>query len=284
MTDDLSTFPGNPFGAEPGEMLAALRLVAAAATTEGDAATIVAAVESAIGAIVPGVAVRVTGAPSTTGDIPIVVDGERWGSVALRSSSARRGDDERVVRALVELLSPCFALIAARERLAELVTTDALTGLPNTRVLRERIAAEMERTGRHGRALALVRLDIDTIHHGASGPETDAIVTVVANRLGTLTRGGETIARIGTESFAWILPETDGLGGQAAADRARRVVSTPNPGAPTVTLSAGVCDSFAADTPAELLALADEAVRRARRAGGDLTIRHTGRASGVAGR
>ncbi len=86
-------------------------------------------------------------------------------------------------------------------------THDQLTGLPNRALLGERVQRMIERgTQPHG-ALALVDLDHfkdvnDTLGHHAG----DALLQVVAQRLEAALRTDDTVARIGGDEFALVLP------------------------------------------------------------------------------
>jgi HD-GYP domain-containing protein (c-di-GMP phosphodiesterase class II) len=73
-----------------------------------------------------------------------------------------------------------------------------------------------------------------------------------------------------------VLPETEGLNGWIAAERARRAISaTPLAGVGTVTASAGVADLHDVGGADELLALAEVALAHAKSSGGDATFRHS---------
>jgi len=175
-----------------------------------------------------------------------------------------------------------FRDVSARRRyeleLERLATTDPLTGLANHRSFHERLGFEAARAVRHGRPLSLAILDLDhfkLVNDRYGHPAGDEVLREVAARLLRLARAGELIARVGGEEFAWVLPDTDAAGAQAAAERARAAVrGQPVPPAGTVTLSAGVCDLAHASDVAGLYRRADEALYLAKRGGRDRTVRH----------
>jgi diguanylate cyclase (GGDEF)-like protein/PAS domain S-box-containing protein len=87
---------------------------------------------------------------------------------------------------------------------------DALTGLPNRRLLLERCRhalAELS-TRDHGAALACIDLDAfkvvnDSLGHGVG----DLVLREVATRLQAAVRGGDTLARVGSDEFAVLLDD-----------------------------------------------------------------------------
>jgi diguanylate cyclase (GGDEF)-like protein len=164
--------------------------------------------------------------------------------------------------------------LLARRR--EESVTDHLTGLANRRGFDDRLAAELERAVRHGRALSLVIVDLDhfkevnDVHGHAAG---DAVIAHVAGELRARARFGELVARIGGEEFAWMLPETSLADATRAAERARAgIAGSPAPGGLRVTLSAGAAELEPGIDAAALCRRADEALYRAKAAGRDRVV------------
>jgi diguanylate cyclase (GGDEF)-like protein len=118
----------------------------------------------------------------------------------------------------------------ANRELARLASTDALTGVANHRVFRERIDTEHKRAIRNQTTLGLLMIDIDhfkafndTLGHIAG----DACLAAVAGALrGCINRGTDILARYGGEEFAVILPETDLAGVTTLAQAMRAAIET----------------------------------------------------------
>ena len=180
--------------------------------------------------------------------------------------------DARVLAALrVKQLHD--ALLDANRRLARQALTDDLTDLANRRHGARQLEREVALCVRHGRLLALARVDVDhfkqindTYGHEAG----DEVLTEVARRLAGAVRGGDELARWGGDEFVAILPDTDKSGAQRAAERLRTAVAdAPIKAAGAalpVTVSVGWAH-WSGDTPDDLLARADRALYRAKDAG-----------------
>jgi two-component system, cell cycle response regulator len=182
--------------------------------------------------------------------------------------------DARVLAALrVKRLHD--ALLDANRRLARQALTDDLTGLANRRHGGRQLEREVALCVRHGRLLALVRVDVDhfkAINDSHGHEAGDQVLVEVARRLESAVRGGDELARWGGDEFVALLPDTDKAGALRAAERLRAAVAAaPVEAAGTelaVTISVGWAH-WAGDTPDDLLARADRALYRAKDAGRD---------------
>jgi diguanylate cyclase (GGDEF)-like protein len=94
--------------------------------------------------------------------------------------------------------------IRAQEHIGHQATHDALTGLANRVLLRDRVELALARAERHGSFAALFFLDLDrfkdvndTLGHTAG----DQLLRAVSDRLGAALRASDTLARIGEEVF-----------------------------------------------------------------------------------
>ncbi len=99
---------------------------------------------------------------------------------------------------------------AAEARLAHQALTDALTGLPNRTLLRDRLTRAVSRLARHPGAVAVMFLDLDRfklVNDGLGHDAGDELLTEVAARLLASARDIDTVARYGGDEFVIIIEE-----------------------------------------------------------------------------
>jgi diguanylate cyclase (GGDEF)-like protein len=109
---------------------------------------------------------------------------------------------------LSELQRRDRAMREAEARLQHLTLIDDLTGLPNRRLLTDRLSQSLAKARRENRKVALLYIDLDgfklindSLGHGAG----DALLGQVAQRLKSRFRQSDTLARIGGDEFTLIL-------------------------------------------------------------------------------
>lgn len=184
-----------------------------------------------------------------------------------------------VLRYLIGQAAASIENIGLHELVAEQAVTDPLTGLSNSRRFREWIDREAARAQRFGHQLSLVILDVDDfkqVNDTFGHLQGDEVLRSMAEILRLESRGVDEPARYGGEEFVVGLPETGTQGSLEVAERIRsRIEATEVPGvggrAPirvTASLGVAVLPDSASDVRG-LIAAADEALYRAKRAGKD---------------
>ncbi len=226
--------------------------------------------------------IEAEGWPSRSGlAAPIEVNGALWGAVSVGWSEPFRADPQRTsaIARFADLVRMAVIGSEAREQLSRMASTDHLTGLYNQRTFSDRLEAEVSRAVRHARSVSLVVFDIDHFklvndNHGHDAG--NRVLSEFAARLMDLRRGGDIIARVGGEEFAWILPETDREGALAAAKRARHAIAgAPFDGVGRITTSAGVCALADAEDARQLFRHADLALYWAKSNGRDAVFAYS---------
>lgn len=176
-----------------------------------------------------------------------------------------------------------FSMIARdiRERktyesqISYLANYDQLTGLPNRILLNDRAAQAMAYASRERREMALMLVSIDQleiVNEGYGRMAAEQALVEIAKRLGSVSRQGDTVARIGEDAFAVLA--TDIQRTETVLTRARalsaalrtsiRVLDTDVRMTVSVGMSVFPRD---ADDWERLVANADSAMRRARAEG-----------------
>lgn len=124
----------------------------------------------------------------------------------------------------------------ADERIRQLATRDPLTGLINRGELTDVLSKELERSRRHGWHGALVFIDIDhfkTINDSLGHPTGDEVLQVLAEKMSTVLRSQDRVARVGGDEFVMVLSDLGRDQGRAAlfarevAERVRSAVAQP---------------------------------------------------------
>jgi two-component system cell cycle response regulator len=132
---------------------------------------------------------------------------------------------------------------AANKLLAELATTDGLTGLKNHRTFRETLDAHFRTAKDGGDSFSTVLLDVDKFkqYNDSFGhPAGDEVLRRVAKILLETVRPTDCVARYGGEEFALLLPKTDVNPACRIADACRRALESADWPNRSVTASFGV--------------------------------------------
>jgi diguanylate cyclase (GGDEF)-like protein len=160
---------------------------------------------------------------------PLLVGGEVIGSVLVNHETTLEAHEDRRLRDSVSQAAPVLANLR-NLAIAELrASTDALTGLPNTRAVRDTLKRMVAQANRAQKPLAAVLLDLDhfkkindTYGHGRG----DDVLAATAEAMRSALRESDFVGRYGGEEFLILLPDTDTEGAVRVAESVRAVVST----------------------------------------------------------
>jgi len=169
-----------------------------------------------------------------------------------------------------------------------LALTDPLTGLPNRRLLVDRVSMALVRAQRDHSAVAVLYLDLDgfkeindRLGHGAG----DALLKMVAGRLSAVVREEDTVARLGGDEFVIVLRLSSDADAGPVASKIIEAVAQPydiEGQAVSITISAGVALYPVHGENAEtLMKSADLALYDAKRSGKNVYRIATHRASSI---
>jgi diguanylate cyclase (GGDEF)-like protein len=151
----------------------------------------------------------------------------------------------------------------------QMAHTDALTGLPNRRLMGVWLEHELRGHSPLGFSILLVDIDhfkrVNDTHGHATG---DQALREVGMRLASALRTEDEVCRWGGEEFLVLAPNTDCAGAQQLAGRLSQAVrEEPLLGGIPITVSVGVACWREGDNAETLVHRADEAMYRAKASG-----------------
>ncbi|MCX7628563.1 MAG: EAL domain-containing protein [Methylophilaceae bacterium] len=118
----------------------------------------------------------------------------------------------------------------SEDYIRQLAHYDALTGLPNRMLMRDRLEHAIVMAQRSGDKVALLFLDLDrfkqindTLGHGVG----DALLKAAADRLLNCVREQDTVSRQGGDEFIAMLPGTDVAGAEKVAGKILKEIVRP---------------------------------------------------------
>jgi diguanylate cyclase (GGDEF)-like protein len=162
------------------------------------------------------------------------------------------------------------ALLRAHRFALQRATRDGLTDLPNHRAFQDALRRAEDASVRYGERAALVTFDVDDFkfvndRHGHR--HGDERLQTVAGVLAGAARGSDQAFRVGGDEFALLLAHCDADGARRTAERIQRLLRAEH-----VRVSAGAGDLRLGQSPSDLRAEVDAAMREAKRQGGDRVV------------
>ncbi len=146
-------------------------------------------------------------------------DKELLGAVVCCSEEELEPGDIAFVKRITDVLGMAISRRQAEDRFEFQAFHDDLTGLPNRRMLIERLKQEVAVAIRRELHGAVLFIDLDQFKrlNDALGHSVgDLLLKQVADRLKNLLRAQDTVARLGGDEFVIILPALDGGEDEAA--------------------------------------------------------------------
>ncbi len=186
-----------------------------------------------------------------------------------------------VTTATTRVLRAIWSAKKSEEQLAHIAAHDTLTGLPNRRLVTERMSRLLTDMAQTGKSLALIFIDLDQfkmVNDTFGHSHGDHLLVSVAERLRANVRRLDLVARLGGDEFLVVLQDIESL------DLAYRIAcglrdSLRDPFVVDgvklyVTGSLGLATASSAESPnaEELLRNADTAMYQAKAAGRDTVV------------
>ncbi|MFZ4125624.1 MAG: sensor domain-containing diguanylate cyclase [Rickettsiales bacterium] len=182
------------------------------------------------------------------------------------------------VGSLRDITDRIYAEEQLKEAVHELVSRDALTGLPLRKQFFAKLEDEVKRTRRSGKDAALLMIDIDkfaALNQQHTEPFGDFVLQELTKLILSCLRETDMAARVAGEEFAIVLPDTSVEGAYWVAERIRTTVnnhhftSRHSVHPVQVTLSIGVATSRETQEQdaGMLLSLADNRMVQAKQKG-----------------
>jgi diguanylate cyclase (GGDEF)-like protein len=176
------------------------------------------------------------GSPDSPGVLELAQDYEPIAHAGRKGLLPVIGILQLVLLTLYVSLFPLLRRVTARlrgqvEQIEKLALYDALTGLANRRLFRDRVEQALLSATREGEGFSLMLLDLDRFKeiNDTLGHQTgDAVLEEFATRLRGVSRASDTVARLGGDEFALVLlGARDGASALFIAERIRRALEKP---------------------------------------------------------
>ena len=202
--------------------------------------------------------------------VPALVGGEVIGSILVRHDRALGRDEWRHAIESVSHTAPSLANLRTLAMAEARASTDALTGLPNRRMLDDTLKRMLARADRSLAPLSVIFFDLDdfkTVNDVYSHEKGDEALATIGAVVSTSVRPSDVAGRSGGDEFVVILPDTDLQGALVLAEKLRGTITRIGLAGVERALSASFGVAVFPDDgldPAGLLRSADRALYRAK--------------------
>jgi diguanylate cyclase (GGDEF)-like protein len=224
------------------------------------------------------IAVAALAPPTTELVVPLDAGAERLAVLLLgpRLNDRRYGPAELDLAGTLSFAA-AIALKNAHlvEQLQTAANTDELTALMNRRALEERLGAELARSTRHRLDTTIILLDLDNfklVNDNGGHAAGDDLLQAVGRLLKEQCRQPDVVGRLGGDEFLVMLPMTSPREAMVLVGRVQAglaALAALGQGRP-VTVSIGIAAAPGhGTTVSSLMAAADAAMYKAKRAGGN---------------
>jgi diguanylate cyclase (GGDEF)-like protein len=205
-------------------------------------------------------------------------------TVGFRTKRRITADDVELMEGFAELAGLACANAERHAEVRAAAEIDGLTGCLNRGGLERhllRLITDAEGTG--GR-LSLAILDLDgfkSVNDVFGHPSGDRVLKEVGAALRASVRGGDVVARYGGDEFALILPDASEREAAPVLDRVRAAISSMEVPGGMLTACVGMAERNEGESPQELIARSDDALREAKGSLNPGSVRRASRAGSM---
>ena len=179
-----------------------------------------------------------------------------------------------VIELFSQLIGASIGNVKLFEKTQRQAETDGLTGMMNHRTFYEKLEIELRRSQRYGGQISVIMADIDNlkpINDNLGHRAGDMVIKQISRRIGACIRQIDTAARYGGDEFAIILPNTSLADAVVVAERMVKMVNETvmvwEQNEIKLSLSVGVGQYSAQNTPGDVAKATDQALYAAKQAG-----------------
>ncbi len=210
--------------------------------------------------------------------VSVVVRGRdgAFGVLGVLSPEANKfgQDDVNFAQSLANVLAAAIERVEAEADVRHRALHDPLTGLPNRVLFLDRLEQAIANAARDAKQVGVLFCDLDQfklVNDSLGHDAGDELLSMVAPRLGSVLRSGDTVARFGGDEFGLIVAEAESIHDLTrVAERLSAALAAPfvlRDREHFVTASVGIAVGGALDSPQALIRDADLAMYRAKERG-----------------